>query len=654
MKHDPAFVELSEVAEIVELSVETLKTYKKNGWFDCSPDNPDLVAKGDSVYRCGLVSHLKNGWGYSDEEITGVIAFMDEFRIARMGGGRVKERYVPFEQELAKAGPVWICVPLGDHTPDAEIPFTVHGDIDGMKDLAYRIVRTDAVLLQKGELEVFELLGKTYARGTVKPGLLPGEYTIHAGLCGSYPFIITGDAKENFIELGLRYFRGTRCGEETEFHPACHLDDAIRNDTGEYYPLVGGWHDAGDFCHITSTTAAGYYLSKAVELSEGNDRFYEELYKEAMHGASYNIRARDQETGKVFENKGVGRGGFNGKFGDNHRLTDNIILSGDERHIRTEPNVQTAMDCIAGMAVMAREYDGLGDFTLSLIEAGEKSWAFHEEQEVKHVYQYAKKVYAALEWYRSTKDEKWIDRMEPHFNKLCDCVDEDGDVINLDGKILLEHYQHGSPLLALAMVCEEETRLKDKALETAQRAADRMVELSKLQPYGVTCYALCKDEHLDSYVNQDTVNKWHPLSNGKHYRMYQPFTGSFWQGSVSQLSVLGVGLAVLAKVTGEKKYMELAWAHFHWCVGKNPYQCCMMSGWGANEGAPQSGAVGYMPGGTYQGPIGDQDDEPYFQVGYGMRVGEEPVFNYGGPSYAREYWSPTSGALMWLRMLLES
>jgi hypothetical protein len=59
-----------------------------------------------------------------------------------------------------------------------------------------------------------------------------------------------------------------------------------------------------------------------------------------------------------------------------------------------------------------------------------------------------------------------------------------------------------------------------------------------------------------------------------------------------------------------------------------------------------------MPGGSYQGPIGDQDDEPYFQVGAGMRIGEEPLFSIGGPSYAREYWSPLSGALIWLRTLL--
>jgi hypothetical protein len=653
MAGDPSFCDLNAVAEHCELAIETVQEYFNNGWFDISEEDLQLVAKGDSIYRCGLIDHLRRGWGYTDEEVTGVIFFMDEFKIARMGGGRVKERYVPFEQELAKNGPVWICIGLGEHTPERPIPFMVHGDLESLPDLTYRVVRSDAVLLQKGEIEVFELLGRKYGRGAVQPGLLDGDYRIHLGGCASYLFLICNDAKENFIELGLRYFQGTRCGEETEFHPACHLDDAIRDDSGEYYPLVGGWHDAGDFCHITSTTSAGMYLSKALEASSVSNRFYDELYNEAMHGGSYNLRARDQKTGKVFENKGVGRGGFTGKFGDNHRLTDNIINSGDERHIRTEAAVQTAMDCITDLAVMAREYTGPSELKDSCIAGGDKSWKFHEDQEVSNVYQYAKQVYAALEWYKTTGEDKWIERMKNPFEALCDCGDSDGDFVDLNGKILLEHYQHGSPLLALALAAEVDTPYKEKALEMGGRAADRMVELSKLQPYGITCYALCKDEHIDSYVNQDTVNKWHPLSNGKHYRMYQPFTGRFWQGSVSQLSVLGIGLAILGKTANRQEYTDLAWSHYDWCTGRNPYQCCMMSGWAENEAAPQSGVVGYMPGGTYQGPIGDQDDEPYFQVGFGMRIGEEPMFNYGGPSYAREYWSPTSGALVWLRTLLQ-
>lgn len=650
------FCDLEDIAEVTGLSVDELRGYAGRGWLDGGRDEgQERFWKNDSIWRCGLIDHLRKDFGFTDEEVEGALEYMDTVKIARMGGGRVKERYCPFERELAKAGPVWISAPQGDVSPEEPVHFTVHGEIDPLR-LDYLLVRSDAVLAHRGRAETFELLGKKYARGTVPAGLpfheAGGTYRIHLAGCASYGFRISKDARARFIELGLRYFRGTRCGERTEFHPACHLDDGIRDDTNGYYPLVGGWHDAGDFCHITSTTAASYYLAKALEATEPGERYHQVLFDEAMHGADYNLRARDTRTGKVFENKGVGRGGFGGRFGDNQRLTDNIVLSGDERHIRTNGSIETAMDCLSALAVMARVSNGPGRFRESCLEAGEKGWRFHANQEDTRVYHKAKRVIAALEWYRTTGEDSWAERMRRALDELIGLVDSDGDVVDLDGKIFLEHYQHGSPLVALAQAAESTSPHAERAGDAARRLADRLVELAGLQPYGVTCYAVTKREHIETYTNQDTVNRWHPLGGGKAYRMYQPFTGRFWQGSVSQLSLLGVGLAILARVTGRREYRELALRHLDWCVGMNPYQCCMISGWGECEAAPQSGAVGYMPGGTYQGPIGDQDDEPYFQVGEGMRIGEEPLFNYGGPSYSREYWSPLAGALIWLRALL--
>lgn len=652
MTPDKRYCELEQIAEVTGLGLEVLQGYAERGWFDREhEDGTGRFWKGDSVYRCGLIDHLRKDFRFSDEEIGGALKYMDTVKIARMGGGRVKGRYCPFERELAKAGPVWICAPQGDRSPEEPVCFTVHGEIDQAL-LDYLVVRSDAVLVYRGRAETFELLGRTYARGIVPAGLAEGTYRIHLAGCGSYSFRVSKDARARFIELGLRYFRGTRCGERTEFHPACHLDDGIRDDTDEYYPLVGGWHDAGDFCHITSTTAASYYLAKAIEATDPAERYHGALLEESMHGADYNLRARDSRTGKVFENKGVGRGGFAGQFGDNGRLTDNIVLSGDERHIRTNGSIETAMCCLGALAVMARVHEGPGRFRDSCVEAGEKGWRFHEKQEDKRVYHKAKRVIAALEWHRTTGEKVWAERMGGELDGLIAQIDSDGDVLDLDGKILLEHYQHGAPLVALAQAAEASSPHSDRAADAARRVADRLLELAKLQPYGVTCYAVTKNEHIETYTNQDTVNKWHPLGGEKAYRMYQPFTRRFWQGSVSQLSLLGVGLAILERVSGKREYRDLAARHFDWCVGMNPYQCCMTSGWGECEAAPQSGAVGYMPGGTYQGPIGDQDDEPYFQVGEGMRIGEEPLFNYGGPSYSREYWSPLSGALIWLRALL--
>jgi len=49
------------------------------------------------------------------------------------------------------------------------------------------------------------------------------------------------------LPKAVGYYRYQRCGVEVPMvHPACHLDDARRRDTGEHVNEVGGWHDAGD------------------------------------------------------------------------------------------------------------------------------------------------------------------------------------------------------------------------------------------------------------------------------------------------------------------------------------------------------------------------------------------------------------------------
>lgn len=64
-----------------------------------------------------------------------------------------------------------------------------------------------------------------------------------------------GDAIRN----ALRAIRAQRCGCRSELHAACHLDDAVRADTGQVVDVSGGWHDEGvsQYTHLTARTTAG-------------------------------------------------------------------------------------------------------------------------------------------------------------------------------------------------------------------------------------------------------------------------------------------------------------------------------------------------------------------------------------------------------------
>ena len=49
------------------------------------------------------------------------------------------------------------------------------------------------------------------------------------------------------LPKAVGYHKYQRCGVAVpNVHPACHLDDARRRDTGEHVDATGGWHDAGD------------------------------------------------------------------------------------------------------------------------------------------------------------------------------------------------------------------------------------------------------------------------------------------------------------------------------------------------------------------------------------------------------------------------
>jgi len=63
---------------------------------------------------------------------------------------------------------------------------------------------------------------------------------------------------EEATHKALTAIRAQRCGCASELHGPCHLDDAVRSDTGESVDLSGGWHDEGvsQFAYLTAHTVA--------------------------------------------------------------------------------------------------------------------------------------------------------------------------------------------------------------------------------------------------------------------------------------------------------------------------------------------------------------------------------------------------------------
>ncbi|HWB98532.1 MAG TPA: glycoside hydrolase family 9 protein, partial [Bryobacteraceae bacterium] len=82
-----------------------------------------------------------------------------------------------------------------------------------------------------------------------------GMYQVTIGDERSVPFFIRPDVWRRTLPKAVGYYRYQRCGVAVpNVHPACHLDDARRRDTGRHVDLTGGWHDAGDLRKWMSAT----------------------------------------------------------------------------------------------------------------------------------------------------------------------------------------------------------------------------------------------------------------------------------------------------------------------------------------------------------------------------------------------------------------
>ena len=85
--------------------------------------------------------------------------------------------------------------------------------------------------------------------------------------------------------------RAQRCGCASELHGPCHLDDAVRQDTGQQIDVVGGWHDEGASQFVrgtvmTTSVLARYRRSHGRPFSLGlNEGARDDLLAEVEWGA---------------------------------------------------------------------------------------------------------------------------------------------------------------------------------------------------------------------------------------------------------------------------------------------------------------------------------------------------------------------------------
>jgi Glycosyl hydrolase family 9 len=480
-----------------------------------------------------------------------------------------------------------------------------------------------------------------------------GLYQITVGKEHSVQFAVQNDVWRRTLPKAVGYYRYQRCGVDVPgVHPACHLDDARRRDSGEHVDVVGGWHDAGDLRKWMDVTMlngiALLNLFRNIREPSPADPTHAQILEEVRHGNTYFLKMQDGD-GKVWADTA---GGVNGDNSDNH-WTDNVVGTADDRYINPAKRSGTTAIFAALQGLIAQCFMPSDPaYSKQCLKAGVRAWkAFgqppHSTRDI------AWWAIAACELYQATKDPIYRDHglllgreLMNRQNTIFIADQKQVRGFWMDGDVpFVDIVNSAVPPLALMELdaampdCEDRVKWRDAVrlhvdeylLPMAERNAYRVI------PLGL-------------YLDSPTPETYRPLAGRLTYRYFHPVRKQFWwQGANCHLAsnALLLGrLALLAHPGGppggkRNSYISLAYRQLEWIMGANPFGACMMTGEGMRNPFPHSRFVGLIPGGIMNGIAGNADDEPVLDMQYALNW------------RTCEYWSPHVASYIWANSVLE-
>lgn len=476
-----------------------------------------------------------------------------------------------------------------------------------------------------------------------------GFYQAAAGRERCAPFFIRPDAWRRTLPKAVSYHHAQRCGVAVpNIHPACHLDDARRRDTGEHVDVTGGWHDAGDLRKwMDATMMAGFGLLRlARHLGDHWDLAGSGLHvllDEMRWGNRYFLKMQDKD-GRVWADTA---GGVSGDNSDNH-WTDNQAGTADDRYINTAKPAMVQAMFIALQAMVSQAFAASDrNYAQSCLGTGVRCWENTEHP--KSTRDLSWRLLAAVELHRATRDAAYAAEAAKLGQSLA-ALQASGYMASQ--KVVRGFWTTGSShqapywepvysaLPAIAML-ELATALPSHADASRWRDAvrlyidDYVVPMSSRSAYGVLPLGL--------FLGSPTPETYRPLEGELTYRYFMPTRQrSWWLGVTSHLESHAVLLAAASKVFSKPEYRDAAFRQLEWVMGNNPFGACLMTGEGARNSYPYSRFVGPLIGGIVNGIAGNADDVPILQMEYGndWRTGE--------------YWTPHNAFYLWALSQLES
>lgn len=462
----------------------------------------------------------------------------------------------------------------------------------------------------------------------------PGMYQVQVGdnVARSVPFTIAEDVYVKTFKLAFHYFPCQRCGVAVPgYHPACHLDDAVVRDTGEYIDTTGGWHDAGDVRKWMRTSLPSVYNLLDVEerLRPGwhsRNRPWSDLLDEVRWENDYYLKMQDRQTGQVYSDVAGGVGGDN----SDNRWTDNIAASGDERHInpRIVPEIQWGFVAVQLRVAWAfRQSDA--EYARRCIRAAERCLAALSSEPSGELVPDGMAVLAFRELHRHSRDPEHRATAHRFACSLLDCQENEfahnQDVVRgyfytstARDRLFKRHCQSALPIHALATLAldwPDDPQASSYVEAVEKYLHDYALPMASRSPFGIVPHGLYLLPPMGG------GNSW-PLAGDLTYRYFKwneatsletaaEERETFEHGGTSHLLDQAVALLLAWRLTGDAEARRIAMKQIEWVVGANPLGICLMIGAGINTPYPHSTKVGIIPGGIYNGFIGHSEDIPF-------------------------------------------
>jgi hypothetical protein len=474
----------------------------------------------------------------------------------------------------------------------------------------------------------------------------PGLYQVRVGDELSVQFAVHEDVWRRTIPKAVGYYRYQRCGVEVPgVHPACHLDDARRRDTGQHVDVVGGWHDAGDLRKWMEVTmlngVALLNLYRNNPEPRPADPTREQLLEEVRYGNRYFLKMQDKD-GKIWADAA---GGVNGDNSDNH-WTDNIVGTADDRYINPAKRAGTAAVFATLQGLVAQCYAASDpDYAKRCLEAGIRAWKAFPEPPTS-TEDVAWWTLAACELFRATHDKEFQERAyglgrelmkRQNTSFLAAQREVRGFWMNAD-QPYMDIVNSALPPLALLELhaAFPEAADRGKWLDAVRLHLDEYVlPMSERNAYRII--------PLGMFIGSPTPETYRPLAGNLTYRYFHPVRKQFWwQGANCHLGSNALVLGRAYKLTQKREYVDLAYRQLEWIMGANPFAACMMTGEGMRNPYPHSRFIGLIPGGIMNGIAGNMQDEPVLDMQYTLDW------------RTCEYWSPHVAFYIWSNSVLES